>query len=91
MKMNRLCTALLTAGLVYSASAAAVVITLDFEGIGDQASIDNFYNGGTDSLGNSGTNYGVAFGSNTLGIIDADAVAPATLATNPPRTPSCSS
>ena len=73
MKMNRLCTALLTAGLVYSASAAAVVITLDFEGIGDQASIDNFYNGGTDSLGNSGTNYGVAFGSNTLGIIDADA------------------
>ena len=73
MKMNRLCTALLTAGLVYSTSAAAVVVTLDFEGIGDYASINNFYNGGTDSLGNSGTNYGVAFGSNTLGIIDADA------------------
>jgi hypothetical protein len=53
--------------------AMAAVITLDFEGIGNQAAILDFYNGGTDSAGNSGVNYGVRFGSNALGIVDADA------------------
>jgi hypothetical protein len=56
-----------------STATSAVVVTLDFEGVGDQCAIGNFYNGGTDSCGNSGTNYGVGFGANTLGIIDADA------------------
>ncbi len=51
----------------------AMPFTLDFEGVGNQARIQNFYNGGTDSLGNSGTNYNVSFGSNALGIIDQDA------------------
>jgi len=52
---------------------AQAIIVLDFEGIGDQAQVLNFYNGGTDSAGNSGTNFGIAFGSASLGIIDADA------------------
>jgi len=59
--------------LAASSFAKANVIVLDFEGIGDQANINDFYNGGTDSMGNSGTDYGIGFGSNTLGIIDADA------------------
>ena len=59
--------------LAASGFAQANVIVLDFEGVGDQANINDFYNGGTDSLGNSGTDYGIGFGSNTLGIIDADA------------------
>jgi hypothetical protein len=53
--------------------AAAEVIVLDFEGVGNTASIDEFYNGGTDSLGNSGTDYDISFNTNTLGIVDSDA------------------
>lgn len=61
-------------GLVLSVSgfANAGIIILDFEGVGDTANINDFYNGGTDSLGNSGTNYGISFGTNTLGCIDSD-------------------
>jgi len=53
-----------------AANAAPVVLT--FEGVGNTASINNFYNGGTDSLGNSGPNLGVSFSGATLGLIDAD-------------------
>ena len=73
MKLNRLCAALLTAGLVYSAPSLSAVVSLTFEGAGNQAALQNFYNGGTDSQGNSGTNYGVTFSGDTLSIIDADA------------------
>ncbi|MCB1937720.1 MAG: PEP-CTERM sorting domain-containing protein [Rhodocyclaceae bacterium] len=59
------------ASLITIPNASAFV--LDFEGVGNQVSINDFYNGGTDSNGNSGTNYGVAFGTNALGIIDQDA------------------
>lgn len=59
--------------LVLSSAASAAVIVLDFEGVGNFAAVNNFYNGGTDSLGNSGTNYGVSFSPATLGLIDADA------------------
>ena len=55
------------------APATAAIVVLDFEGIGNLANINNFYNGGTDSQGNSGVNYGVAFSGATLGIIDSDA------------------
>ena len=51
----------------------AGIIVLDFEGVGDNASVNDFYNGGTDSLGNSGIDYGVEFSSNSLGLIDSDA------------------
>lgn len=59
--------------IVALASNAHAAFVLDFEGAGNNASLLNYYNGGTDSLGNSGTNYGIAFGSNTLAIVDGDA------------------
>ena len=65
--------ALLVGGLVGQMPAMAAPIVLTFEGAGDFGHINDFYNGGTDSLGNSGTNYGIHFGTNTLSLIDADA------------------
>lgn len=51
----------------------AAPVTLTFEGLRDQESVLNFYNGGTGSLGSSGTNYGISFAGNTLALIDSDA------------------
>ena len=56
-------------------NASAIPITLDFEGVGDLANVDNFYNGGTDSQGNSGVNYGIGFGSNTLALQESNPLA----------------
>jgi hypothetical protein len=53
-----------------SASAATV---LSFEGLQDQEQILDFYNGGTGSMGSSGANYGISFGSSALALIDSDA------------------
>jgi hypothetical protein len=53
------------------------VIVLDFEGLGDLASIGNFYNGG------GGTNYGIYFGGTTLAIIDVDAGGTGNIANEP--------
>ncbi|WP_414828440.1 PEP-CTERM sorting domain-containing protein [Alteromonas sp. H39] len=53
----------------------ADIITLDFEGVGNQAAILDYYNGGTDSLGNSGTNYGIGFGSNSLALTESEPLA----------------
>jgi hypothetical protein len=47
--------------LASSVSAMAAPTTIDFEGTGSFSSISDFYNGGIDGVGNSGTNYGVAF------------------------------
>lgn len=60
-------------GLLGSVRASAAVIVLDFEGAGNGAQLLNFYNGGTDSQGNSGTDYDIQFGSNALSLIDSDA------------------
>ncbi len=49
------------------------IIVLDFEGLGNSDAINDFYNGGTSGSGYSGTDYGVQFSTNALGIIDADA------------------
>ncbi len=50
------------AALFAAAPAFADTFTLDFEGAaGYVNSIGDFYNGGTDSLGQSGPNYGVSF------------------------------
>lgn len=62
-------------GAALTMNATASVVTLDFEGLGSQAAVNNFYNGGTDSQGNSGTNYGVAFGPNSLALRESDPVA----------------
>jgi len=66
----------LAALLLVPVPAQAAIIVLDFEGIGNLPSgvqVLEFYNGGTDQLGNSGTNYGISFGAASLGIIDSDA------------------
>ncbi len=59
--------------VVATTQASAVPITLTFESVGNTASINDFYNGGTDSAGNSGTNYGINFTSASLGLVDSDA------------------
>jgi PEP-CTERM motif len=64
---------ILGASLALAALHASAAFTLDFEGLGDLAQINGFYNGGTDSFGNMGVNYGVHFGTNTLAAIDKDA------------------
>jgi len=64
-------TAIAAATLAISAQAAPVVLT--FEGVTNEASVNNFYNGGTDSAGASGVNYGINFSSTTLGLVDSDA------------------
>lgn len=72
-----MCKTLVKAALVAAAGLAATageatVIKLDFEGLGSQTQIREFYNGGTDSIGNAGTNYGISFGSNTLSLKESD-------------------
>ena len=54
-------------------TANAAIIVLDFEGLQDDEAVGDFYNGGTGSLGSSGTNYGVSFSPATLALIDSDA------------------
>lgn len=63
---------LLLAVCLFTATSNAAVI-LDFEGVGSGEKIDNFYNGGTDSAGNSGTDYGISFGDDALACVDSDA------------------
>lgn len=60
-------------GAALHAGAAEAAFVLDFEGASDGAQLLDFYNGGTDSAGNSGANFGVQFGANALAIIDQDA------------------
>ena len=59
--------------LSLSGTAAAVPIVLTFEGVGDRAAINDFYNDGTDSAGNKGINYGIRFSSSSLGSVDSEA------------------
>jgi hypothetical protein len=54
-------------------NANAETIVLDFEGVGSGAAVNNFYNGGTDSSGRSGNNFGISFSNQSLGSIDRDA------------------
>ena len=49
-------------------TAQAAPIVLDFEGAGDGAQLLEFYNGGTDSMGNLGNNLGISFGPNALSL-----------------------
>lgn len=67
MKLKALGMAILLATAATSASAAPL---LTFEGSQDGALIQNFYNGGTDSFGNSGANYGVTFDGGTVRVVN---------------------
>ncbi|PZO55865.1 MAG: PEP-CTERM sorting domain-containing protein [Phormidesmis priestleyi] len=53
--------------------AQAATIVLDFEGLQNLENVNGFYNGGSGSQGNTGTNFGIEFSSNSLAIVDADA------------------
>jgi hypothetical protein len=61
------------AGVLGASAAQAAVIDLTFEGINATypsgfAFIQNFYNGGTSSVGTSGPNFGISFSSNAQAI-----------------------
>jgi hypothetical protein len=65
--------ALVAATATMSAAQAAPFV-LTFEGLGDQESVGDFYNGGLGGNGSGpGPNFGVTFSPNSLSIIDADA------------------
>tara|TARA_R110002073_G_scaffold88730_1_gene210549 strand:- start:929 stop:1621 length:693 start_codon:yes stop_codon:yes gene_type:complete len=60
-------------GLCVAGASQAAVITLDFENIApypnnNDVFVQDFYNGGTSSIGTSGTNHGISFSSNSLAI-----------------------
>ncbi len=48
--------------------AAADIVKLDFDGVTQNAKIQNFYNGGMDSSGKSGTTDGAVFSDNAFAI-----------------------
>ncbi len=76
-------SAALASLLAVTLNASAAVVTLDFEGIGSGAMINGFYNGGTDSQGNAGVNYGVAFGASAMALRESDPLANFALAPSP--------
>lgn len=49
---------------------ASKTVALNFEGLGNLDEISQFYNGGTSLAGYSGTNYGIYFSGNALGLIN---------------------
>ena len=65
-------TGLFISSFFCSAYATASIIVLDFEGAANNAQLLNFYNGGTDSLGLSGSDYGIQFSPNALSLRDMD-------------------
>jgi len=66
--LTKILTALTVAGLTFSWVAQAKGATvLTFEGVGNQAPVGNFYNGG------AGGSLGISFSSTALGIVDSDA------------------
>jgi hypothetical protein len=73
MKTTLLCGAVALAAATFATPAVADVVVLDFENINATypsgfAFIENYYNGGTSSVGTSGTNYGVNFSANAQAI-----------------------
>lgn len=66
--MKTMRNALVCLGLTGSAALAqAVPLVLDFEGIGDQNPVADFYNGG------AGTNHGIAFSDGAVALVDSNA------------------
>ncbi|MEP7247148.1 MAG: VPLPA-CTERM sorting domain-containing protein [Gammaproteobacteria bacterium] len=64
--MNFKLISVFAAGLLSAAPAFSA--TLDFEGASSFGSIDRYYDGGTDQNGGAGTNYGLSFGLDALGL-----------------------
>ena len=63
----------LALAIMITASSAAAVTVLTFEGLRDLESIDGFYNGGDGGLGSGpGPSLGITFSANALAIIDSD-------------------
>ena len=73
-KVNLKLISAIAAGF-FAAPAFAAPVTLDFEGTSSFQSIADFYSGGTDANGASGTNYGASFGLDALGLQN-DALGP---------------
>lgn len=74
---------LLLALAVFSMGASAQVYQLTFEGLQPGELVQNFYNGGTGSLGSSGPNYGVSFSDTALAGVDSDVGGNANMANEP--------
>lgn len=72
---NLLCAA--AAGVLAAAAAPAMAssVLIDFESVSSFASINDFYNGGTDGAGATGVNLGVSFGGDALVFVN-DALGP---------------
>lgn len=76
--MNFKLLSVLTVGLLSAAPAFSAPVTLDFEGVHNFGSVNDFYNGGFDIPANlagttpaSGVNYGIHFGGDVLGVTNA--------------------
>jgi hypothetical protein len=64
--------------------AKAGVVTLTFEGLGDEEPIDNYYNGGFGGFGSGpGPNYGITFGGDSLALIASSAGGSGNFSGNP--------
>ena len=63
---------LASVGATWMSPASAIILGVDFEGIGSQAVIDEFYNGGIDSQGNSGPDLGLQFAGTSSAAVDSD-------------------
>lgn len=68
----KLAPALAAVALSAALPTFASTYTLTFEGVDSFASVLDYYNGGTDANGNSGTNYGVSFSSDALALESTD-------------------
>jgi len=71
MKLKSL-IALAALAAVATTPAFSAEFTLDFEGVSGFTSISEYYNGGVDGAGNSGTNFGASFTGGALGLVNDD-------------------
>lgn len=79
MKLSSVCVGLAAAALTGMALPAhATTVVIDFDSIANNAHVNQFYNGGTDSLGGSGPNFGIDFS----GFVTASSLS---APTSPPR------
>jgi hypothetical protein len=73
-QMTKFARTVLFASMMVAGSVQAAPFVLDFEGLGDQEQVLNYYNGGLGGAGSGpGPNDGVVFSSNGLALIDSDA------------------